>query len=107
MPGLPETEDRRQRQAEFDDRSLLPKTALLKQLADTVDEAQQVIRRAPAEQLVRPRLVQGFEVTGLGAMVKSVAHFRGHVQEIVHQTRVQLGDGYRFKFVPEDAAPPH
>jgi hypothetical protein len=36
----------------------------------------------------------------LGAALHSVAHFRGHTQEIIHQTRMLLGDSYRFAFVP-------
>jgi hypothetical protein len=44
------------------------------------------------EELVRVRRIQGFEVSGLAAIFHSVPHFRGHTQEIVHLTRLQLGD---------------
>jgi hypothetical protein len=30
-----------------------------------------------------------------------VPHFRGHTQEIVLMTRLQLGDAYRFLWVPK------
>jgi hypothetical protein len=60
------------------------------------------------EQLTGRRRIQGFEVTGLKAAIDSVAHFRGHTQEIVHRTRTLLGDRYRFAWVPltpEQGAP--
>jgi hypothetical protein len=31
----------------------------------------------------------------------TIPHFRGHVQEIIHITRQQLGEKYRFDFVPK------
>jgi hypothetical protein len=57
---------------------------------------------------VRVRGIQGSEVTGVEAAVDSVAHFRGHAQEIVHVTRTLLGERYRFAWVPaspEQGAP--
>lgn len=32
----------------------------------------------------------------------SVAHFKGHAQEIVCLARMQLGEPYRFAWVPEN-----
>ena len=55
---------------------------------------------ASVEELVRKRSVQGYEVTGVQAVIESIAHFRGHTQEITHMTRIQLGDAYKFDFVP-------
>jgi hypothetical protein len=52
--------------------------------------------------------IQGSDVTGLAAIFDSVAHFRGHTQEIVHMTRMHLGDAYRFAWkptTPEQGAP--
>jgi len=46
------------------------------------------------------RRIQGFNVTGLAALFDSVPHFRGHTQEIVHMTRMQLGDAYKFAWTP-------
>ena len=59
------------------------------------------IANASTADLVGRRRIQGFDVTGIGAVFHSVAHFRGHVQEIVHLTRSQLGDAYQFDFVPK------
>jgi hypothetical protein len=40
------------------------------------------------------------EQTPLSAIFDSVPQFRGHTQEIVLMTRLQLGDAYRFLRVP-------
>jgi hypothetical protein len=47
-------------------------------------------------------------VTGVAAVFDSVPHFRGHTQVIVHMTRSQLGDAYKFAWTPttpEQGAP--
>jgi len=47
-------------------------------------------------------------VTGAAAIFDSVPHFRGHTQEIVHMTRLQLADAYKFGWTPstpEQGAP--
>jgi hypothetical protein len=57
---------------------------------------------------MEPRRIQGFDVTGAAAIFDSVPHFRGHTQEIVHMTRLQLGDAYKFAWTPttpEQGAP--
>ena len=55
-----------------------------------------------------PGGIQGFDVTGVAAVFDSVPHFRGHTQEIVHMTRLQLGDADEFAWTPttpEQGAP--
>jgi hypothetical protein len=55
-----------------------------------------------------PGGTQGFNVTGLAAVFDSVPHFPGHTQEIVHMTRLQLGDADEFArtpTTPEHGAP--
>jgi hypothetical protein len=52
--------------------------------------------------------IQGFDVSGVAAVFDSVPHFRGHMQEIVHMTRLHLGDAYKFAWTPttpEQGAP--
>jgi hypothetical protein len=93
--------DDRYRQGEFDERGPLPKAELLRKLEGTLAEARAAMGRQSADDWQRVRRVQGFEVTGFAAALHSVAHFRGHQQEIVHLTRTQLGDRYRFAFMPQ------
>ncbi len=66
-------------------------------------EAKTALSEISAEELIQVRRIQGFDVTGIQAIFESVAHFRGHAQEIVHMTRCQLGDTFEFDFVPTTA----
>ena len=106
--GLGGAPDVRDRPAEFAERGPIPKEELRRRLRDVVEEARQVLARQTARQWLEVRRVQGFDVTGLAALFDSVPHFRGHTQEIVSLTRLQLGDAYRFAWAPttlEQGAP--
>ena len=106
--GIGGVPDVRQRQQEFDDRNSATKEELVKQLEATVSRAKSILTQVAANELLRERRIQGFQVNGVHAIIGCVAHFRGHAQEIVHLTRSQLGDAYRFDFVPatvEQGAP--
>jgi hypothetical protein len=101
ISGLGGAPDHRYRPAEFSHRDFILRTQLLAALQTTLDEAKAVLERTTPEEWLRPRRVQSYEVTGLGAAISSVAHFRGHTQEIIHITRDLLGERYRFAFVPK------
>ncbi len=53
--------------------------------------------------LLATRHIQGHDVNATAALFKCLTHFHGHVQEIIHLTRNQLGNGYKFDFVPKSA----
>ena len=99
--GLGTKPDERDRPAEFSEREQIPKELLLQKLKETASEAKRVMADQTAETLLLPRTIQGFQVTGLGAIFHSLSHWKGHVQEIVCLTRMQLGDRYQFHFVIE------
>ena len=108
VAGLGAAADGRDRPAEFAERGPIPKDDLLRRLEDVVDEARALLARQTARQLLEARRIQGFDVTGLAAIFDSVPHFRGHTQEIVGLTRLQLGDAYKFAWAPttpEQGAP--
>lgn len=108
VAGLGSAVDVRNRPAEFTERGPIPKDELLRSLDGVVSEATDVLFRLTAHHLREGRRIQGFEETGLAALFSSVAHFRGHAQEIVHLTRLQLGEGYQFAWAPvapEQGAP--
>ena len=108
VAGLGGAADSRDRPAEFSELGPIPKDELLRKLEGVVDEARAVLARQTARQLLEARRIQGFDVTGLAAIFDSVPHFRGHTQEIVSLTRLQLGDAYRFAWAPttpEQGAP--
>jgi Protein of unknown function (DUF1572) len=91
--GAPNT---RERQAEFDARGPIPSEELLGKLFAVVKEAHQVIQSASAETLCTMIPVKRYDWNGIEAIVRSVAHFRGHAQEIIHMTRMILGEKYEF-----------
>ncbi|MGD0768140.1 MAG: DUF1572 family protein [Tepidisphaeraceae bacterium] len=93
--------DVRNRPLEFSDRSNRTKAEVIATLEKRVAEADAVLAKLTAEQLILPRRIQGFETNVIGAIMNTIPHFRGHVQEIIHITRQQLGEEYRFDFVPK------
>src|SRR6516164_8058942 len=100
VAGLGGAADVRNRPGEFAEQGPIPRADLLHKLETVVREAQQVLGRMTARQLLEVRRIQGFDITGLTAIFDSVPHFRGHTQEIIHITRLQLGDSYRFAWKP-------
>jgi len=108
VAGLGGAADSRDRPAEFTELGPIPREELLRKLEAVVGEARAVLARLTARQLLEIRRIQGFDVTGLAAIFDSVPHFRGHTQEIIGLTRLQLGDTYRFAWaptLPEQGAP--
>ena len=97
VAGLSGAADLRNRPAEFAERGPILKAELVGKLDAVVQEAQEVLGKVTARQLMEVQRIQGFDVTGLAAIFDSVPHFRGPTQEIVHMTRLQLGDGYKKK----------
>ena len=108
VSGVGGAPDHRHRAEEFNQRDRIPREELVQNLESVVVGAQQVMVNQSAAELLRRRCIQGFDVSGLQAIFESVAHFRGHTQEIVQLTRIQLGQAYEFDFVPatpEQGAP--
>jgi hypothetical protein len=101
ISGLTAAPDTRQRQMEFDDRSGRSGEQLLQLLHDTLAEACETMRRLSTGELLRVRRVQQFDVNACQTMADSVCHFCGHVQEIVHMTRLLKENQYIFYFVPD------
>ncbi len=108
VSGIGGAKDIRNRPAEFDEPGPIPKGELMRRLETVVEEAKRSLAAVTAQRLVEVRRIQGFDATGLAAIFDSVPHFRGHTQEIIHMTRLQLGDRYKFAWIPstpEQGAP--
>jgi hypothetical protein len=108
VSGVGGASDVRNRPAEFAERGPVPKEELLCRLETVVEDAKRILAGVDARQLAEIHRIQGFDVTGAAAIFDSVPHFRGHTQEIVHMTRLQLGDAYKFAWTPttlEQGAP--
>jgi hypothetical protein len=103
VSGVGGAADVRNRPGEFADRSGASKSEVFAKLQGVVRECDSVLARLGADDLVAPRRIQGYDVTVTRAILHVIPHFRGHVQEIIHMTRAQLGERYRFDFVPQTA----
>ena len=100
IAGVGDRPDTRDRPKEFSDQGPFRQQDLIDQLEDLLTRAAAVLSKVSVEQLLQRRTIQGFETTGLAAIFDSVAHFKGHTQEIVSLTRTQLGDEYDFECDP-------
>lgn len=108
IAGVREEHDDRDRPREFSERGPIPKGELLGRLEKIVHEAHKVLAELPEDELLAMRRIQGFDEPVLAALVDSLSHLAGHTQEIIYITRLQLGDKYRFAWVPatpEQGAP--
>jgi Protein of unknown function (DUF1572) len=108
IAGLGNVAYKRNRPAEFSERGPIARIELLQRIETVVSEAMAVLQGQTSAQLITVRHIQGFDVTSIAAIFNSVAHFRGHTQEIIHMTRVLLGDAYQFAWqpsTPEQGAP--
>jgi hypothetical protein len=108
VSGVGGAADARDRPAEFAERGVIPKAELLRRLDEVVREADAVLAAVADTRLLEPRRIQGLDETALSAIFDSLSHLAGHTQEIVHLTRLQLGETYLFAWTPaapEEGAP--
>jgi hypothetical protein len=108
VAGIGGASDVRNRPAEFAEREPVPKEELMRSLEAVIEDAKRILAGVDSGQLAAVRRIQGFDVTGAAAIFDSIPHFRGHTQEIVHMTRLQLGDAYKLAWTPttpEQGAP--
>jgi hypothetical protein len=83
--------DERDRPAEFSATGDLPAADLLDRLSRTVDQAGKVLARLTSDELLATWQIQGYTVTGLGAVYQVVEHFGLHYGQIVYITKMQEG----------------
>lgn len=101
VAGLGNEEDVRDRPREFSERGPVPSDALWHDLETVVNEAKRVLAAAEPATMAGNHRIQGFDVTGWYALFDCVPHFKGHTQEIICMTRMQLGSEYQFHWQPE------
>ena len=88
VSSLGSAPDTRDRDAEFAASGGFSKTELLEKLRQTVANAVDSIRNADASELMRVRLVQGFEMSGIGIMVHVCEHYSYHTGQIAFWTKL-------------------
>jgi hypothetical protein len=93
--------DVRDRPGEFTERGPIPKDELLRRFDEAARRADEVLAGLTPERLVetcRYELLAGsVERPVLGVALQAVTHLCGHAQEILHMTRMQLGERYAFR----------
>lgn len=81
--GLGGAVDSRDRNAEFAQRDVIPRDALLTRLRDTLREADQTLANFEHERLLEQFAIQGLEVSALAAIMHVVEHFSMHTGQII------------------------
>ena len=94
----------REREKEFSERGPISRRVLIKQLKTTVGEACEVIDGLSLETLLRQFNIQGFEVSGLNAILHVYEHFAYHAGQITYLTKLRCGKDLRFTRLPGTAA---
>ncbi len=90
----------RDRDKEFSDRGPIPRERLLTLLKSTVRNACRIIGRLTTAELQRPRVIQGFRVTGLEALLHATEHFAFHTGQIVYLTKMKRRRDLGFTRLP-------
>jgi uncharacterized damage-inducible protein DinB len=88
--------DERNRPAEFSQRQLIPASALLATLGNTVTEAAEVLASLTEADLLQTLEIQGYTVSGLDAVYQVVEHFSLHYGQIVYVTKLLRGEDLGF-----------
>ncbi len=88
ISSLGNTEDKRNRDYEFEISSGISKSDLLKQLQSTVERAGQVIEKLDKNNLSKSYSVQGFKLSGIGILIHLVEHFSYHTGQISFFTKL-------------------
>ena len=88
--------DERDGAKESSERGPVPKAELLLRLEEAVGAADAVLAGFDADRLLEERRYRGpkgeMQTTVLAVVLRTLFHLRGHVQEVVDATRLQLGD---------------
>ena len=80
--------DQRDRPAEFREHDQPTKSVLMERLNATLARAEQTILGLTAEQLLASMTIQGYTITGLGAVYQVVEHFGLHYGQIAYITKM-------------------
>ena len=85
LSGLFGQPDLRKRQAEFDQRDIIPKDNLLALLDNLCAEIDALLDSVTPEELLRPRPVQVYDsITGVSILIHVIEHFSYHVGQMTY-----------------------
>lgn len=86
--GLGGDSDRRQRQTEFDERSVIPRPDLVERLRTTIADVDKVLSSFDPAMLLKSYPIQGTEATALAAIFHVTEHFSMHTGQIILFTKM-------------------
>jgi len=86
--GVGGATDARDRDAEFAQRTVIPREELLARLKQTLSEADSALASFPSDRLLERMQIQGCEVTALEAILHVVEHFSMHTGQIILMSKV-------------------
>lgn len=96
VSGLGGEADHRERQTEFDERSLISRDELLKRLQQTLEDVDRVLAGFDSKRLLEQHLIQGSQVTALESIFHVTEHFSMHTGQIILITKMLTGSDLRF-----------
>ncbi len=82
LSGLGGAPDMRERQTEFDQRAIIPKTDLLRLLDTLLAEINTLLNTLTTKELLRVRAVQIYHETGVSILIHVIEHFSYHVGQM-------------------------
>ena len=88
ISSLGGTEDTRQRDKEFQVTEGFSKEQLFDKLTNTLDQAKRIMKQTTADELLRKRLVQGFNMSGIGIIIHVTEHYSYHTGQIALLTKL-------------------
>ena len=88
VSGLGGATDERQRQAEFDERRIIPRDELLAILKTTLADVDSSLALFDPARLLETFKIQGTETTGLSAIFHVTEHFSMHTGQIIMLTKM-------------------
>ena len=100
ISGLGGEPDVREREKEFGERGPISRRMLIAQLKTTVGEACEIIDGLQEEALLQQFRIQGYDVSGLIAVLRVYEHFAYHAGQIMYVTKLKCGKDLRFTHLP-------
>jgi len=94
--GLGGETDRRERQAEFDERRVISRAELLSRIKTTITQVDETLAGFDQPRLLDTFLIQGTNVTALDAIFHVTEHFSMHTGQIILLTKMLAGVNLEF-----------
>jgi uncharacterized damage-inducible protein DinB len=102
LAGLGGESFERRRRQEFDARETTTTRAeLLARLDAVVSGVETIVGRMDESELMRPRVIQGYDVTGIRALIGIVEHLSHHTGQIIYVAKILSPPDHVIDFYPQ------